>query len=58
MRSFILGLAVMFALALTVSATPAAAECYDGHKAKTADIGSPNIADGQTKQTPKPDQGS
>lgn len=58
MRSFIYGLVVTFALGLAVAASPVAAECFSGHKAKTASTGSPSIADGQTKQAPKPDQGS
>lgn len=58
MRSFIYALAVTFALSLAVAASPVFAGCSDGHKAKTADVGSPTIADGQTNQTPKPDRGS
>lgn len=57
MRTFVFALVTTFALGL-VAGGPAMAECFDGHKAKTADVGSPNIADGQLPQTPKPDQGS
>jgi len=57
MRSFVFALVTAFALGLVASG-PVMAECFDGHKAKTADVGSPNIADGQLPQTPKPDQGS
>ncbi len=57
MRSFIFGLSLAFALGFVVTAAPVLAGCSDGHKAKTADIGSPNIADGQLPQTPKPNPG-
>lgn len=59
MRFLTLGLAAAFAIGLTLSAVPALAEgdCGWGHKTKTASTSSPNIAQGQTKQTPKPDQG-
>lgn len=57
MRSIFFGLATAFALGFVMSSGSALAECSDGHK-KTADISSPNIADSQTQQTPKPDQGS
>jgi hypothetical protein len=51
------GLAAAFALGLVVASGPAWAECSWGHT-KTADTGTPTIAEGQTQQTVKPDQGS
>jgi len=61
MRMITLSIAAAFLVGvLSVSATPAAAEgdCAWGHKGKTAESTSSNIAEGDAPQTPKPDQGS
>jgi hypothetical protein len=57
MRTLTFGLVAAFALGLAVVSGPAMAECSWGHT-KTADTGTPTIAEGQTQQTVKPDQGS
>jgi len=59
MRTLTLSLVAAFAMGLFLaSVTPASAagDCGWGHS-KTADSATSSIAEGQTPQTPKPDQG-
>lgn len=58
MRTLTFGLAAAFALGLILSAAPALADgdCLWKNN-KTASTSSSVIAQGQTQQTPKPDQG-
>lgn len=61
MRTITLSIAAAFLAGLiAVAATPAAAEgeCGWGHKTKTAESSTSNIAESPAPQTPRPDPGS
>ncbi len=60
MRTLTFGLAAAFTLGLALVTSPVLAGegCGWGHNTKTAETSSPYIAEGQTQQTVKPDQGS
>jgi hypothetical protein len=60
MRMLTFGLTAAFTLGLALATSPVLADgdCGWGHSTKTAESSSPFIAEGQTQQTVKPDQGS